>query len=100
MRSSACGPVSAVLTSRSPLLHFVLADLPTSTKGPELDDTHTVALLRQASDGPTSMTVDDPLMALYLAWLVAAGFLPPPGAGGKPLPTLKGIAKAVGRSGR
>ena len=48
------------------------------------------------------MTVDDPLMALYLAWLVAAGFLPlpPAGAKGQPLPALKGIAKAVGRSGR
>ncbi|KAF8180379.1 alpha-aminoadipate reductase Lys1p [Pholiota molesta] len=51
-----------------PLLHFVLDDLPTSTKSPELDDSNTRAL----------STVDDSLMGLYLAWLVAADFLPSP----------------------
>ena len=85
-----------------PLLHFVLDDLPTSTKSPELDDSNTVELLRQ-DGGPLSSTVDDSLMGLYLAWLVAAGFLPPPSSPSpqKALPTLAnaGAIKAAGRTG-
>lgn len=85
-----------------PLLHFVLDDLPTSTRAPELDDTNTVALLKQGS-APTSSTVDDDLMGLYLAWLVGAGFLPAPSVADSPkkLPTLSftGVIKATGRSG-
>ncbi|KDR72580.1 hypothetical protein GALMADRAFT_73591 [Galerina marginata CBS 339.88] len=85
-----------------PLLHFVLDDLPTSTKAPELDDSNTVALLRQ--DGAAlSSTVDDSLMGLYLAWLVGAGFLPSPSLPSpqKRLPTLTntGNIKAAGRTG-
>ena len=49
-----------------PLLHFVLDDLPTSTKAPQLDDANTRALLQQHSGGLAS-TVDDNLMGLYLA---------------------------------
>lgn len=87
-----------------PLLHFVLDDLPTSTKAALLDDTNTVALLRAAGE-VESMTVDNDQMGLYLSWLVAAGFLDPPtgGAPGSlPLPTLSlqnGSARAIGRSG-
>ncbi|KAJ2919007.1 hypothetical protein MD484_g1421, partial [Candolleomyces efflorescens] len=85
-----------------PLLHFVLDDLPTSTRAPELDDTNTVALLKQGS-APTSSTVDDDLMGLYLAWLVEAGFLPAPTVADSPkkLPALSfsGVIKATGRSG-
>lgn len=83
-----------------PLLHFVLDDLPTSTKAPELNDANMVALLGKAGVEPRS-TVDDVLMGKYLAWLVDAGFLPPPqSAAGTPLPILSiGGAKAIGRSG-
>jgi len=87
-----------------PLLHFVLDDLPTSTKAPELDDTNTTALLAQ-DQGRSNLTstVDEPLMSLYLAWLVRAGFLPPPSLPSpqKILPTLvnTGIIKAAGRTG-
>lgn len=85
-----------------PLLHFVLDDLPTSTKAPDLDDSNTQALLQQNKEEP-EMTVSDTLMGMYLAWLVRAGFLPQPSAPSprKALPVLAngGIIKAAGRSG-
>ncbi|KIK70236.1 hypothetical protein GYMLUDRAFT_34725 [Collybiopsis luxurians FD-317 M1] len=88
-----------------PLLHFVLDDLPTSTKAPMLDDRNTVAVVERGSvgqrDPPT--TVDEELMGRYFAWLVRAEFLPPPqngGRGGRVLPELEGgVTKAAGRSG-
>ena len=83
-----------------PLLHFVLDDLPTSTKAPELDDRNTQALLES---GPveTGMSVTDGVMGLYLAWLVQVGFLPPPVlSSGQPLPRLEGTQGmvAIGRN--
>ena len=85
-----------------PLLHFVLDDLPTSTKAPELNDINTRNLLASQQE-PTSMTVDTDLMGLYLAWLVRAGFLPSPtnNSPHEALPSLSGRpeARAVGRSG-
>ncbi|KAJ8480756.1 hypothetical protein ONZ45_g15549 [Pleurotus djamor] len=85
-----------------PLLHFVLDDLPTSTKAPELDDTNTTALL-QAHTSTFNMTVSDELMGKYLAWLIAADFLPAPSLAEpqKPLPELQktGSVRAAGRSG-
>lgn len=84
-----------------PLLHFVLDDLPTSTKAPELSDANMRALLAPHMEEP-SRTVDDDLMGKYLAWLVAADFLPAPSmAGQKALPQLDNstVTKAVGRSG-
>lgn len=87
-----------------PLLHFVLDDLPTSTKAAALDDSNTVELLRDAGE-VTSVTVNDSLMGLYLSWLVSAGFLdaPPEGSSGSlKLPKLalqNGVARAIGRSG-
>lgn len=89
-----------------PLLHFVLDDLPTSTKSALLDDTNTVRLLQDAGE-ITSITVDDRQMGLYLSWLSSAGFLdkPPtlvPGSGAVELPKLalqNGVARAIGRSG-
>ncbi|KAK4050363.1 putative NRPS-like protein biosynthetic cluster [Microbotryomycetes sp. JL201] len=84
-----------------PLLHFVLDDLPTSTKQAELDDSNTVKAL-EAFDEVTAVTVDDKQMGLYLSWLVAAGFLDQPtGQASQPLPELNlqgGVAKAIGRS--
>ncbi|PIL27678.1 hypothetical protein GSI_10830 [Ganoderma sinense ZZ0214-1] len=89
-----------------PLLHFVLDDLPTSTKAPELDDANMRAVLGPHV-GPERLngTVDDALMGKYLAWLVEAGFLPAPNTEGaeKALPKLEHaegrIARAVGRRG-
>lgn len=84
-----------------PLLHFVLDDLPTSTKAPDLDDSNTAKLLQQ-HQGKVVTTVDDSLMGLYLAWLVGAGFLPSPSLSSfKNLPSLQnaGSIKAAGRSG-
>ncbi|BGP27163.1 large subunit of alpha-aminoadipate reductase [Rhodotorula toruloides] len=87
-----------------PLLHFVLDDLPTSTKAAELDDSNTVALLKSARQ-PEAVTVDDAQMGRYLAWLIAAGFLEQPPRKGeqgvRPLPQLElqaGGARAIGRS--
>src|SRR5882762_1340351 len=72
-----------------PLLHFVLDDLPTSTKAPELDDTNTAALLAYHGQN-TNSTVSRGLIGKYLAWLVGAGFLPLPSLSTpeKPLPSL------------
>lgn len=86
-----------------PLLHFVLDDLPTSTKAPELDDANTAALLAQSHSPTATSTVSDELMGLYLAWLVGATFLPGPSSLGsrKCLPVLGNgtTIKAAGRSG-
>ncbi|KAJ2058575.1 large subunit of alpha-aminoadipate reductase [Coemansia sp. S146] len=58
-----------------PLLHFVLDDLPTSTKSPDLDDKHTRGLL----EGSGVVCPDiKTLFGLYLAYLVKAGFLDKP----------------------
>ena len=86
-----------------PLLHFVLDDLPTSTKAPELDDTNTKALLRR-NQQDANVTVSEQLVGKYLSWLVGAGFLPPPPMTtfAKPLPSLANgtsVIKAVGRRG-
>lgn len=85
-----------------PLLHFVLDDLPTSTKAPELNDTNMRALLAPHVH-ETNRTVDDELMGRYLAWLVRTEFLPPPSAAEaeKKLPDLGDgpTTRAVGRSG-
>jgi len=84
-----------------PLLHFVLDDLPTSTKAPNLDDANMRAVLRPHTTRE-NMGVSDEVMGKYIAWLVQAGFLPSPSAAdATPLPALEqGItAKAVGRSG-
>lgn len=82
-----------------PLLHFVLDDLPTSTKSAELDDTNAQALARSGGGKGTS-GVDEDLIGLYFAWLIRAGFLPEPEqAGKKSLPKLEGgVEKAIGRT--
>ncbi|PIA17948.1 large subunit of L-aminoadipate-semialdehyde dehydrogenase [Coemansia reversa NRRL 1564] len=70
-----------------PLLHYVLDDLPTSTKSPALDDAHTRDLLR---DSGVECPAIAPLVGLYIAYLVKAGFLPspPPAQPGKPHKSL------------
>lgn len=83
-----------------PLLHFVLDDLPTSTKAPELDDRNTQTLLKSAPVG-TGLSVTGEIMGLYLAWLVQVGFLPQPIPSlGQPLPQVEGApgVVAIGRN--
>lgn len=81
---------------RFPLLHFVLDNLPSSTKAPELDDTNTVTSLRHdqawtGEDWTAGSGVSIEQMGIYLAYLVALGFLPPPpqGAGEMALPHVE-----------
>ncbi|KAF8327741.1 alpha-aminoadipate reductase Lys1p [Cantharellus anzutake] len=86
-----------------PLLHFVLDDLPTSTKGPDLNDTNTLALWKAAGYLSDPKGVDNALMGKYLSWLIEAGFLEPPSRTGElKLPKLEGAktAKAIGRTNR
>ena len=83
-----------------PLLHFVLDDLPTSTKAPELDDRNTQTLLKSVAI-ETGMSVTDEVMGLYLAWLVQVGFIPQPVlSSGQPLPRVEGApgVVAIGRN--
>ncbi|KAK5988278.1 L-2-aminoadipate reductase large subunit [Cladobotryum mycophilum] len=100
-----------------PLFHFVVGDLPRNSIAPELDDANATAALNlydellgtQAGGTRASDTVSVKVIGMYLAYLVAAGFLPPPSAenSGLPLPKLDGdISQASvatqlgGRSGR
>jgi len=83
-------------------LHFVLDDLPRSTKAPELDDSNTQHILdSNKTSNEVKRTVDQEMTGLYIAWLINAGFLDaPPGTGSVALPILTGEARAVGRSGQ
>jgi L-aminoadipate-semialdehyde dehydrogenase len=83
-----------------PLLLFVLDDLPTSTKSPDLDDLNMRTLLKDHDIG--DQTVSDALMAKYLSWLILVEFLPKPSLPGADLlPELGNgpVRKALGRSG-
>lgn len=71
------------LFHRLPLYHFVTADLPSSTKSPELDDTNAATALqadRQSTghDSSRGSGVGVQVMGRYLAYLIAVGFLPKP----------------------
>ncbi|KAJ3217331.1 large subunit of alpha-aminoadipate reductase [Dinochytrium kinnereticum] len=70
-----------------PLLHFVLDDLPTSTRSPELDDANAVRVLKEAG-GEMCPDVAG-LVGVYLGYLTAIGFLEKPAEGGKELPRLE-----------
>jgi L-2-aminoadipate reductase len=78
-----------------PLFHFVTADLPSSTKAPELDDSNATSALKadekwSGEDATAGSGVTEELMGVYLSYLVAVGFVPPPPSpGSRPLPTLK-----------
>ena len=90
-----------------PLYHFVTADLPTSTKSPELDDSNAFAALRadaaassSGQDWTRGSAVDIEIMKKYVAWLVATGFLPPPQGGQLPTVEMSEEQKeALGRVG-
>ena len=78
----------------------MLDDLPTSTKSAELNDANTTKLLTEAHELDVVRGVDVPLVGLYLSWLVAVGFLPPPASkSARTLPALpEGAARqAMGR---
>ena len=85
-----------------PLLHFVLDDLPTSTKAPELNNANT-ALLLSSQGYEAHATVTPDLTGLYLSWLVNTGFLPHPSheTAVKPLPKISDDfrGRAVNRTG-
>lgn len=85
-------------TALYPLLHFVLDDLPTSTKSPELDDVNTRYAVKESQVVCTPMTE---VVPMYLKYLVDVGFLPAPDGHGETLPDL-GIAvtRMVSRSQR
>ena len=68
-------------------------NLPAGTKAPELSDTNTAAALRAdaartGKDWSAGAGVTMDLMGIYLAYLVAIGFLPPPNSAGRPLPAV------------
>lgn len=85
-----------------PLLHFVLDDLPTSTKSPELGDENIKRAIDH-SGGADCPNIKGDLMNLYLGYLCAVGFLENPGNGEVKLPQLEswdGIkGNLVARSG-
>ncbi|KAG8406556.1 large subunit of alpha-aminoadipate reductase [Metarhizium acridum] len=67
-----------------PLFHFVTGDLPANTIAPEMDDSQATAALelydkRTSSGAPGGpQAVDIGTIGMYLAYLVAVGFLPAP----------------------
>lgn len=79
-----------------PLFHHVTGNLPADSIAPELDDANAAAVLR-AYDGDAAPADRDPLadnvvdldaIGMYVAYLVAIGFLPaPPAAGQRALPS-------------
>lgn len=92
-------------------MQFVLEDLPSSTKAPELDDRNTVTALKKYAtwtkeDFSAGAGVSVETMGIYLAYLVAIGFMPAPGKKGEvALPEItlseeaKKSLKAVGGRG-
>jgi L-aminoadipate-semialdehyde dehydrogenase len=78
-----------------PLYHFVTADLPSSTKAPELDDSNAAAALKadvewSGEDVSAGSGVTEEMMGVYLSYLVAVGFVPPPPSQeSKALPAVK-----------
>ena len=93
-----------------PLFHFVVGDLPANTAAPELDDANTALTLRLYVEGSKSsrdvlaasaLTVET--LGIYLAYLVAIGFLPAPTSNSEyQLPHLDGEklrSLAAGRFG-
>ena len=78
------------------LLEFVMKDLPSDTRAPELEDFNTKRALRFDREQTRQDMPEEPpggtetTIGLYLAYLVAIGFLPPPSSNGKnALPALK-----------
>ncbi|KAK9477260.1 hypothetical protein V1514DRAFT_353454 [Lipomyces japonicus] len=97
-----------------PLLHFVLDNLPQSTKAPELDDRNAVAALKHdaevwaGEDASGGKGIDEATVGIYLAYLVEIGFLKAPlQEGAKELPkitlsesTKEALISVGGRGGK
>ncbi|OIW34256.1 aminoadipate reductase [Coniochaeta ligniaria NRRL 30616] len=69
-----------------PLFHFVTGDLPANTVAPELDDANAAAALKAYSkqeDPLAASVIDVPTIGSYLAYLIAAGFMPGPAEKGQ-----------------
>ncbi|KAK0386994.1 hypothetical protein NLU13_5308 [Sarocladium strictum] len=77
-----------------PLFHFVTGDLPANTIAPEMDDSQATAALElydKTANGAAvnSHAVNTRTIGVYLAYLVAVGFLPAPeGNGEEKLPEV------------
>lgn len=91
---------------------MVTGDLPASTKAPELDDTNAAASLRAdkartGQDFSAGGAVTEDTVGVYLAYLIARGFMPKPTKQGrKSLPAvnisqgqLQALEKVGGRGG-
>lgn len=91
---------------------MVTGDLPASTKAPELDDRNSAAALKADStrtkeDLSAGGAVTEDVVGVYLAYLVARGFMPKPtGQAKKNLPDVKisneqlqALEKVGGRGG-
>jgi len=94
------------------LYHMVTGDLPANTKAPELDDRNAADALRAdksrtGQDLSGGSAVVEETVGVYLAYLVARGFMPKPSKQGtKSLPTarlseeqLQALEKVGGRGG-
>ncbi|KAF7717972.1 L-aminoadipate-semialdehyde dehydrogenase large subunit [Penicillium ucsense] len=77
-----------------PLYHFVVSDLPSNSKAPELDNTWASAGLKTDTawsgvDASAGAGITVELIGLYASYLVAIGFLPAPTVdGARPLPPV------------
>ncbi|TPX41142.1 hypothetical protein SeMB42_g05706 [Synchytrium endobioticum] len=81
-----------------PLLHFVLDDLPTSTRSAELDDRNAQNIAKSA--GITCQSMKSTI-SLYYGYLAAVGFLDQPTSGNLPYRyEWKNLTGVVSRSGR
>jgi L-aminoadipate-semialdehyde dehydrogenase len=85
-----------------PLYHLAVSDLPGDSKSPVLNTTNSTALVRSASLDPGMPTVDESILARYLAYLVAIDFIKAPAS--STLPSIKlsqerreALAKVEGR---
>ncbi|ORY99593.1 alpha-aminoadipate reductase Lys1p [Lobosporangium transversale] len=89
-----------------PLLHLVMDDLPTSTKSPELDDSHTQKIVIQnsannGSEFSTTPRMDTEQIGIYLAYMIKVGFLDRPTRSGDEtlaLPEIKEDVRIIERS--
>jgi L-aminoadipate-semialdehyde dehydrogenase len=86
-----------------PLFHFVTGNLPADSIAPELDDANAAAVLAasrtargEAEQPLTDMGVTIETIGVYLAYLIAAGFLPPPpSAGSRQIPESRLSKEAI-----
>lgn len=82
-------------------MHFVLDDLPSGSKAPELDDSNAVISLKKDAqwtkeDWSQGAGISVETMGVYIAYLTAIGFLPKPqGKGERELPNFTLSAEAL-----